>query len=377
MEEDVLPRFDMLVNSELHECDEDLESYISDELSLHLKHNSGASYDQIHVPAFDKIGFGSENITTNCDTASRDETKTLTAGESTLEKTAGQKYWDEKIHNPSVNDSLENPSNMNFERLSGCYACPSLLKSENTFINTQEKRLNFDRRFGTAKEICLPVEQNNNTDTDVIHTVAQCGEIYPSYQDNAKVDTELFLKESDSKDITQFDISDMSLLDSDKARSSSHCVRDPQNGMQHNDTVVMDTVTPDSMDVQDMIYCDNTKTIDESTENDGSRGKVFHSVAGTLDLKHGAYIEIMDDPTEDSDPEKDAFLTVLGTLLVLLCIEIYSNANKAEREETDMLESSDDLALDLLFHADLTELQGASQEGIKELLYSALYCINS
>ena len=88
-------------------------------------------------------------------------------------------------------------------------------------------------------------------------------------------------------------------------------------------------------------------------------------------MKHGANIEIMDDPTEESEPEKDAFLTVLGTLLVLLCIEIYSSANKAEREETDMLESTDDLALDLLFHADLTELQGASQEGIKELLYSA------
>ena len=369
MEEDVLPRFDMLVNSELHECEEDFESEISDELSLHLKHNSGASYNQIpvHVPAFDKIGFESQNIITKCDTASRDETETLTAGGSTLEKTTGQKHWDEMIHNPSVNDTLENPSNMNFERLSDCYAGPSLLKSEDTFINTEEKRLNFDRQFGTAQEIRLTVEQNNNADTDGFHTVAQCGEIYPSYQDNAKVDTELFLKESDSKDITQFDISDMSLLDSNKARSSSHCVRDPQNGMQHYDNVVMDTVTPDSMGVQDMIYSDNTKTIDESTENDGSRGKVFHSVAGTLDLKHGANIEIMDDPTEESEPEKDAFLTVLGTLLVLLCIEIYSSANKTEREETDMLERTDDLALDQLFQA---ELQGASQEGIKEILYS-------
>ena len=48
--------------------------------------------------------------------------------------------------------------------------------------------------------------------------------------------------------------------------------------------------------------------------------------------------------------EKESCFVVLGTLLVIMCIELYSSSSKHIRaRETDLLESSDDLGLNLLF----------------------------
>lgn len=48
--------------------------------------------------------------------------------------------------------------------------------------------------------------------------------------------------------------------------------------------------------------------------------------------------------------EKDSCFVILGTLLVIMCMELYASSNKhTHASETNLLETSDDLGLDLLF----------------------------
>ena len=55
--------------------------------------------------------------------------------------------------------------------------------------------------------------------------------------------------------------------------------------------------------------------------------------------------------------EKESCFVVLGTLLVIMCIELYSSSNKSVRAtETDLLDSSDDLGLNLLFRDETGKL---------------------
>ena len=60
--------------------------------------------------------------------------------------------------------------------------------------------------------------------------------------------------------------------------------------------------------------------------------------------------DIVTDDTTEYLTEKESCFVVLGTLLVIMCIELYSSSNKhVVVTETDLLESSDDLGLNLLF----------------------------
>ena len=63
--------------------------------------------------------------------------------------------------------------------------------------------------------------------------------------------------------------------------------------------------------------------------------------------------DIVTDDTTEYLTEKESCFVVLGTLLVIMCIELYSSSNKhigaVTAVETDLLESTDDLGLNLLF----------------------------
>ena len=325
-----LPNFDVLVGGEL---DEEKSAADYDDINLESKHNNSDIYHQ--MPVFDKIECEPENSLFDQVTLYRDEKLFLdTIGsKNTEESPEALDAWSENVFSRDVKETVSITSEI-------------ILKG-NSYCNTAYNLIN-DTDLTSEAE----VERMSDCDTlndDVIH-VHDENMIYEndtersSYCDNDHTLSDVKCCRNMSNEINTGEKSDFG-TDMSQYVVQNNVTDTLLSVVQNN---VTDTLSSD-LDM-DMLFNHGTGVPQNVIEDKVMMGKPASEGISNLDMQHVEYTQVVDGPNEGF-PEKDPFLAVLGTVLVVMCIEIYIIANKHFKKETDLLEGTEDLGLEWLFQS--------------------------